>query len=100
MALLDIGFSFPWNAPNVPKVRLALLMAWSTAFVAVRSQDHQYPRHLTRCCATRAWLPMIQAGAWNCGLDADTDNTSHFVGLKSMRSHRRRTVQNQFSFGA
>ena len=60
-----------------------LFIASSMALVAERSQDHQYPRHLAWCCATKARFPKMPMGDVDTGFDVDTVRISHLAGFST-----------------
>ena len=85
MLLAEIEFNCPWNVPILPnakKALLAFLMASSTARLANRRQDYQYPCHLAVRCGVRALSPMMAIGVSSDGFVGDTSIASHLVGLE------------------
>ena len=82
MLLAEIGFNCPWNVPNAKNTLLAFLVASSTAHLADRSQDHQYPRHLAVGCGVRALSPRMAIDVSSDGFVGDTSTASHLVGFR------------------
>ena len=68
-------------APKMKNARLAFFVALSTALVAERSQDNQYPGHLALGRGVRPSPSRVAMGAAVAYFDGEISTTSHSVGF-------------------